>query len=764
VNLIGKRVPRVEDYPLITGRARFAADISLDDQLHMRMVRSHVAHGLIVAVDTEAALAIPGVIAAWTGADVSKIPPIDFRLEGLSDLMPYRQTILAQQRVRYVGEPVAVIFADDAYVAEDAAELVIVDIEDLPAVLDPTAPAGPFDDDHDTAAAEIRMGYGDVETAFADADDRVSVDVAVGRHTGVPLETRGGVAVVDDGGVLHLFGAAKVPHYNREAIAQMLGLSLEEIHLHEGHVGGGFGVRGELYPEDVLLCVAAMRLRRPVKWIEDRREHLLATNHSRDQVHHIEAAFDADGFVHAVRDTFWLDQGAYMRTHAATVPNLTAAMLPGPYLIPAYEVTGHIRLTNKTPAGTYRSPGRYEGTFARERLMDAVAHRTGLDPVEVRLRNLITASDMPFARPIRALGTKLEYDSGDYPGLLKRALDHLDYRGLKEELATKSGEMVGLGLGFFVEKSGLGPYDGVRIHIEKSGGVRVVTGVASLGQGVETVIAQICADVLDVALDAVTVTHGQTDEIPKGMGAFASRVTVMTGSATYLAAHDLRAKVLKRAGDLLEVAPDDLVVRDGAVEVSGAPASSRLGLGELATAVEADGRRSGDADGKLSGEAWFTSDHMAYPYGLHAAVVRVDGETGAVTVLRYLVAYDVGRAINPMLVEGQIVGGCAQGVGGALLEEFTYNEEGQPLATTFMDYLLPTSVDTPPVEVLLSEDAPSPLNPLGVKGAGEGGVTAAGAAIAAAIDDAIGMPGAVTRLPVSSTRLRAILANRSEGQ
>jgi carbon-monoxide dehydrogenase large subunit len=755
VSLIGRRIPRLEDHPLITGSARFAADISFPGQLHMRVVRSHAAHGRIIEIVADEALGMDGVLAVWTGADVADIPPIDFRQEELTDLMPYRQPILAQGRVRYVGEPVAVVFAEDPYLAEDASELVFVHVEDLDVNVDATAPPGSFDDHHDTAAAEVYMSYGDAEEALRAAHDRVQIEVAVGRHTGVPLETRGGIALVDDTTeVIHVYGAAKLPHYNRSAIARMLGLSLDDIHLHEGHVGGGFGVRGELYPEDVLLCLAARRLRRPVKWIEDRREHLIATNHSRDQVHHIEAAIDADGFIRAIRDTFWVDQGAYIRTHAATVPNLTAAMLPGPYVTPAYEARGHIRLTNKTPAGTYRSPGRYEGTFARERLLDAIAHRVGRDPADVRQRNLIGPEEMPFARPVRALGTDVVYDSGDYPGLLRRALDQFGYEKCRQDVALRraGGEMVGVGLGFFVEKSGLGPFDGVTIDIDNAGKVRVVTGVASMGQGVETVVAQICGDALGVAPDAVTVVHGQTDKIERGMGAFASRVTVMTGTATHMAAQDLRAKVLKHAADLLETDPDDLIIEDGQVELAGAPSSAHLNLGEIAAALE--------SNGGLSSESWFTTDHLTYPYGLHVAVVRVDGETGGIDVLRYIVAYDVGRAVNPTLVEGQIVGGSAQGLGGALLEEFVYDDEGQPLATTFMDYLLPTSMEMPMVEVLLSEDAPSPLNPLGLKGAGEGGTTAAGAAIAAAIDDAIGIPGAVTRLPISPARLRALLAAR----
>jgi CO/xanthine dehydrogenase Mo-binding subunit len=630
-------------------------------------------------------------------------------------------------------------------------------------VTDAVSEPVPFDAEHSTEAATVLVDYGDVEGAFGDAERVVSVEVAIGRHTGVPMETRGALAVRAGDGRLVMYGAAKVPHYNRSAIASMLGLRLADVVLREGHTGGGFGVRGELYPEDVLVCAAALRLERPVRWIEDRREHLVATNHSRDQVHRISAALGADGTIAAIRDEFWLDQGAYVRTHAATVPNLTAAMLPGPYVIPAYECTGHIRLTNKTPAGTYRAPGRYEATFARERLIDAIASELGEDPIETRRRNFITPDQMPFARPIRALGTEIEYDSGDYPSILDKLLARLGESGVAAELGSRraAGERVGLGLAFFVEKSGLGPYEGSRIEVDGSGAVRVVTGAASVGQGVETVIAQVCADVLEVDLDKIRVVHGQTDEIDYGLGAFASRVTVMTGTATHMAAVAVKEKALRAAGDLLEVDPADIELRDGAFEVAGAP-ERRVALGEVARALEPSPARRAGVEPSLSGEAWFTTDHMTYPYGVHAILARVDEATGGVELLRFLAAYDVGRAVNPMLVEGQIVGGAAQGLGGALLEEFVYSDDGQPLATSFMDYLMPTAAEMPPVDVLLLEEAPSPLNPLGVKGAGEGGTTAFGAAVAAAIDDALGVPGAVTRLPVSPERLREII--RSTGK
>jgi CO/xanthine dehydrogenase Mo-binding subunit len=426
---------------------------------------------------------------------------------------------------------------------------------------------------------------------------------------------------------------------------------------------------------------------------------------------------------------------------------------------PAYRVTGHVRLTNKTPAGTYRAPGRFEGTFVRERLVDVVAGRLGLDPAEARRRNLIPASAMPFDRGIEGLGTEVVYDSGDYAVLLERVLTYLDYDNLVADLERRrgEGELVGLGLGFFVEKSGLGPFDGVRVSVDEQGRVTLVTGVASVGQGIETVIAQICAETLAVDPSGIRVCHGQTDDLAFGMGAFASRVTVMTGSATHIAAEQVKEKALITAAGLLEADICDLVLDDGRIHVRGSPDGAWVTLGDVAKALRPGAAGSGPPG--LTAEEWFRTDHMTYPYGLHAAVVDVDGGTGGVTVERYVVAYDVGRAINPRLIEGQIVGGAAQGVGGALLEEFLYDEYGQPLATSLMDYLMPTSMEMPPVEVLLSEDAPSPLNPLGVKGAGEGGITAAGAAIANAVADALQAPEAITSIPVSPGTIRELVTS-----
>ncbi len=767
MGVIGRSVRRLEDGPLLTGQGRFAADISFPGQVHMRVVRSPVAHGRLLGIDASEALALPGVVAVWTSADVADIPPIDFRQVRVPGLGPYRQPVLATGKVRYVGEPVAVVFAEDAYLAEDAAGLVFADIEDLPAHLDPSAPPGVFDEGLSTEPAIVRKGYGDVDAAFADAHLVVDLTLTIGRHSGAPLETRGAIVRLHpETGVLEVHGAAKIPHINRKGLAALLGLPLERLHLYEGHVGGGFGIRGEIYPEDVLAALGALRLGRPVKWIEDRREHLIAANHSRDQVHHIRAAVDKRGFILALDDDFFADQGAYVRTHAATVPDLTAAMLPGPYVIPAYRVAGHIRLTNKTPCGTYRAPGRYEGTFVRERLIDEIARRLGEDPVDVRRVNLIPQAEMPYHRPLDALGTEVTLDSGDYGGLLDKTLRLVRYDVLREEISRRRamGELVGFGMGYFVEKSGLGPFDGVRITVEADGRVEVVTGTASIGQGVETVIAQVCADALGVPMDIIRVIHGQTDRIRDGMGAFASRATVMTGSASHMAATELRGKLLAVAGVLLQKPPDVLDLIDGVIAAKDSPAGPSLTLAELAAGHPLPLRERGEGaeageDGSLSAEAWFNVSHMCYPYGIHAALVHVDRETGGVTIERLFIAYDVGRVVNPMLVDGQLTGGAAQGIGGALLEEFVYDETGQPLAASFADYLMPTAMEMPPVEILVTEDAPSPLNPLGVKGAGEGGITAVGAAIANAVDDALGRPGAavIDRLPLTPPRVLAAI-------
>jgi aerobic carbon-monoxide dehydrogenase large subunit len=781
--MIGARVPRLEDPVLLRGAGRFAADTVRAGELHMRVVRSPVAHGRIVGVDTSRARLGDGVVAVWTHDDIAELPAIGFRLTPREDLLPYRQPVLARRFVRYVGEPVAVVFARSAYLAEDAAELVEVEIERLPAHLDAELEPVPWVDAEqatwaaglgsplpaqDSQAITFVEEYGDVDGAFAAAGGRthrvVEIQARIGRHTGVPLECRGLAARYDEAeGQLVIDGAAKVPFWNRDAIAALVGLPPHRVLVRETHVGGGFGPRGELYPEDVLVTLAAMRLRAPIKWIEDRQEHLTATNHSRGQSHRLRALVRvSDGFIEAMDVWFVLDQGAYVRTHGATVASLTASMLPGPYVIPNFRARAHVRLTHKTPAGTYRSPGRYEGTFARERLVDRIAHELGMDRERLRRRNFIPAAEMPYRRPIQAMGTHLVHDSGDYPLLFDKVSAAFDFPAITAEVAARraAGELVGFGFGFFVEKSGFGPVEGARVAVDTAGQVTISCGASSVGQGVDTVLAQIVAEYLDVPHAGIRVVRGRTDQFEYGRGAFATRLAVMAGSAAANAAEALVEKAKRVAAQRFGVSVTEVELRQGALAVTGSP-DRRLRLGEIAGLLEPVGAGELKESPGLRAEGWHRSDHMTYPYGLHAAVVRVDPGTGQLVIERYLVGYDVGRALNPTLVEGQIAGGVAQGIGGAVYEEFRYSDDGTPLSTTFMDYLIPTLAEIPNVETLITEDAPSPLNPLGVKGAGEAGTAAVAAAVASATDDALGMPGAIASVPIRPSLLRGLLADRS---
>lgn len=763
--IIGQSLTRLEDPPLVRGKGRFAADVNFPHQLHMRMVRSPIAHGRLRGIDVSEALKLPGVEAIWTAQDIADIGPIDYREGKIEKLEPYRQPVLAQDYVRYVGEPVAAVFARDAYVAEDAAELVVLDIEELEPITDAEQPIGEFAPGLSTEAAIVNQGFGDVDQAFASAHAVVSLDLQVGRHSGVPLETRGAIGRYDAArDVLELHGAAKVPHKNRESLARMLGRSTTTVHLHEYHVGGGFGIRGEIYPEDILVLVAALRLERPIKWIEDRREHMMCANQSRHQRHYVSAAVDKDGRLLAIKNEFYHDQGAYPRTHALRIAETTCGILPGPYHVGAYRAIGHYRLTNKTPCATYRAPGRYETNFVRERLLDAIAHQLGISRVDVRRVNLIKKEEMPYARPLSVLEDDVSYDSGDYEGLLNKSLEAMSWDELQAELAARraKGELVGAGFALFIEKSGLGPTDGAHVNVDTNGVVEVITGGASVGQGFETVMGQVCADVLGADYRKVRVVHGKTERIEFGIGAHASRATVMTANAVAAAAAKVRAKALDMASELLQTPASDLEIENGVVFVKGAASGPTITLGAVANALRPMAKTRGQREPGLCSDGWFDSEHQVYPYGNQFAVVKIDERTGAVKVERYLIAYDVGRAINPMLVRGQILGGFAQGLGGALLEEFLYDDKGEPLSVTFADYLMPTMAEVPPVEVLLTEDAPSPRNPLGIKGAGESGIAPVGAAIASAVEDALQMPGLVRQLPLSPQRIKAIIeAKRS---
>lgn len=764
VPIIGASVKRKEDPRLLTGRGQYVDDIRLPGMLNAVVLRSPHAHATIRRIDAREARALPGVALVATAADLGEVPPIPIRLGPRPSLIPFLQFPFARDRARYVGEPVALLVAADRYLAEDAAEAVIIEYDVLPPVtaaeeaVRPTAPVL-YDGSPGNVAERLTTIVGEPERLLANADIRIRQRFTIQRHTGVPLETRGLVASHDrDTGLLTVWGPTKVPHFNRRVLADLLGLPQTRIRFVEPDVGGGFGVRGEFYPEDFLVPWASIALGRPVKWIEDRREHMMATNHSRQQIHEVEIVATDDGSILALVDHVLVDMGAYIRTHGVSVPELTAALLPGPYRIPAYRCDIDCVLTNKTPTGTYRSPGRFEANFVRERMIDLLAHRLGQDPAEIRRRNFIPPGEMPFSVGTAALGVSTIYDTGDYASALDAALEAAQYarfRAHQREMRER-GRLVGIGVASIVEKSGLGPWETARVEIDRAGRVVVYSGVTSVGQGMETVLAQICAEELGQAPDDITVVHGDTALIPEGVGAFASRGAVVGGNAVLFAARTVKEKLLDLAARRLEASPADLVLGPGRVTMRGSPARSLPFADLVAAALGIPGGADGPV---LSASHVFQAPLMTYPYGSHVATVEVDPETGQVTILDYAIAYDVGKAINPRLVEGQLVGGLAQGIGGALLEELAYDGDGQPLSVTFMDYLMPTAMEMPrAIAVRILEETPTPLNPLGIKGAGEGGTAAAGAAIANAVADALAPWGVeVTDLPLTPDRILTLL-------
>jgi aerobic carbon-monoxide dehydrogenase large subunit len=759
--VIGSSPPRKEDESLLRGTALFVDDVAHTAALHAHIVRSPFAHARIASIDVGTAEGAPGVEAVLTARDLPPDPrPIPMRMFTDDPLNDYLQHPLARDVVRYSGEPVAVVVAETRYAAEDAADFVEVEYEPLPVVLRPEAAIEPeaqlvHEGTDSNRAGGFTIEWGDVDRSFKDAALVVEERIECGRHAAVPLETRGLVAEVDElTGVLTVFGAAKIPHVNRRILAGLLGLPEERVRLVELHVGGGFGARGEFYPEDFLIPFCALRLDRRVAWTEDREEHLRACNHSREQVHDVALALAADGRFLALRDRFLNNTGGYIRTHGLVVPGMTAALLPGPYRWPAYRCEVSQVVTNKTPAGTYRAPGRFEANFVRERMIDIAAHRLGVDPVDLRLLNLIDPSEMPYATGTHTDGHPVVYDSGDYARLVGLTLDRFDRdRWLAWRDLAVAPRRRGIGIALFVEKSGIGRWDYARVEITSDGAARVFSGGASVGQGLETVLAQICADGLGVEYERVSVVHGDTSVIPDGMGAFGSRATTLGGSAVYRSSTRLQQRILELASEHLDIAASDLIVRGDRVVARGAESRSvtLAELHEISRPARMLGR---GGEPYLSEHDYFLSEDMTFPYGVHCAAVDVDTETGEVEISAYTIGYDIGRAINPVLVEGQIVGGAAQGIGGALYEELAYDEEGQLVAGSFMDYLIPTAGEVPAVDVLITQDAPTPRNPLGAKGAGEGGTAAAGAAIANAVADALGVE--TTRLPLTPERIVAL--------
>ena len=752
--LVGVSVRRSEDLRLVTGRGRYVADIALPGQCHAVVVRSQVARARVVRLDTGAARRAPGVVDVLTFADLGDLgSPIPIRIAPLPGFERYLQMPLARDRVRYVGEPLALIVAGDPHAAQDAAERVVVDYEPLAAVIAPRDAVGDHALVHEAGGTNVatryRVSRGDPDAAFAAAPYTRRETFRCQRHTGVPLETRGLVATWDAvAGRLTVLGATKVAFFNRRVLARMLRLDEARIELVELDVGGSFGVRGEFYPEDVLVPLAAMRLGRPVKWIEGRRESFVATNHSREIECDLEIAAERDGTILGLRGRVLADMGAYVRTNGGVVPAKAAQFLPGPYRIANFACDVEAVVTNKTPTGTYRGPGRFEANFFRERLLDMVAADLGLDPAEIRFRNLLTPAELP--RPIGTLvpyEASGAYDGGDYGAALRRALDASDYARLsKDNGRLVDGRLHGIGIGCFVESSGAGPAESARIVVRGPGRVELYTGCASSGQGHETVMAQILADALDVPFDWITVFHGSTSFVAEGWGTYHSRAVVVGGSAVAAAAAALNARLIAMAAERTGLGLGALECRGGDV--------FRRGSGEVVLTLA-------DATVETPVEVVekFTTTALTYTYGAHVAHVAVDPDTGATEVLSLVTVEDVGRVINPALVHGQALGSAVQGLGGAFVEALVYDETGQLLTGTLADYALPTAADFPRIESITLQDAPSTSNPLGAKGAGEGGIVATGAAAANAVAAALASTGAVVReLPLSASNLARWMA------
>ncbi|MGM4916838.1 xanthine dehydrogenase family protein molybdopterin-binding subunit [Tardiphaga sp. 813_E8_N1_3] len=742
--LVGSAVERMEDARFLSGSGNFADDLAVEGMLHAAILRSPIAHARIIAIDASAALAMPGIHAVLTARDVDgDIPVIPLRLAPLPEFEPFRQPVIASDKVRYVGEPIAVVVADSRALAEDALETIGIEFEALSAVTERGASETPlFDFAEDNVALRYDAGFGDADAAFASADYVRTERFSVQRHTALPMETRGLLAEWNSSaGRLVVTGATKVTFYNRRALAQMLGLREDDIDLIEIDVGGGFGVRGEFYPEDFLIPFAARKLARPVKCIEDRREHLMAINHSRDIACELSLACRSDGMMLGLRGRVFADMGAYIRTNGGVVPAKAAQFLPGPYRIPHVSVSVEAFMTSKTPVGTYRGPGRFEANFFRERLIDMAAMDLGIDVVEFRRKNLITEQELPY--PIDGLVPyegPTSYDTGDYVEVFERALKEIGWHE-KRHLQGKliDGVRHGIGLGCFVESGGAGPKENAALTLEKDGSLTVAVGSSVLGQGLETVLGQIASDTLSIPFDRIRVLHGSTTLLDEGFGTYHSRAVVMGGSAVLDAATRLSEKILEQASNHLGRPNSELkIVNANVVADNGASVS----LAALAVGSE------------LRAEGTFANDVRTYSYGTHAAHVTVDPRTGAVKVLDYIAVEDVGRAINPAIVHGQAIGAIVQGLGGVFLDHLIYDDQGQLLNASLADYLVPTASDFPVLRAVTLELRPSPSNPLGAKGAGEGGIVAVAAATANAVAAALApLNVEIYHLPLTPPRL-----------
>ena len=773
---IGERVLRLEDGPLLRGSGRFVDDLKFAGMLEAAFVRSPHAHAAIRGIDAGTARHLSGVLAIFTHADLAPLLtqdrlPLQFRTDQLpADVAPF---VLAKEEVVFVGEAVAIVIARSRAIAEDAAALVEVDYELLPAIADcraalragaPLAHRGKASN----LLIEFRQAYGDIVAAFAGAPHRARVSLKQHRGGAHSMEGRGAAAVYDvNEERLTLWSSTQLAHEVRAFLMRLLRLDENRIRVVAPDVGGGFGGKFVLYPEEVAVAAACLLLRRPIKWIEDRREHFCACVQERDQYWDLEVAFDGDGRLLGVRGELIHDQGAYT-PQGLNLPYNTSTGVPGPYLVPAYELRVRVVETNKVATMPVRGAGYPEAAFAMERLLDAIARKLKLDRAEVRRRNLVPGEKMPYVTPLKTrAGSPVAYDSGDFPRCLDMAVQAIDYAGFAERQrrAREQRRYLGIGVGNGVKGTGRGPFESGIVRIGRSGRVSVYTGAMPMGQGIRTALAQICAEQFGISTDSVSVLAGDTAIIPYGQGGFASRQTVTAGSAVHLAAGAVREKVLSVAAHLLETSVEDLELRDGRVEVVGAPGSG-LSLREVAEAVSGVPGYSmpGKFEPGLESLQSFLPNALTYGMGCHAVEVEVDVETGRVRIQHYVVVNDSGNLINPMIVEGQLVGGTAHAIGNTLYEWMRYDDAAQPLTVTYADYLLPTAPELPNIELHFLQ-SPSPLNPLGVKGVGESGCVPAAGAIVAAIEDALSPFGVIIgEYPVTPDRLFALIEAARNGR
>ena len=766
----GAPVKRNEDRKLLTGQALFIDDVELPGMLHVAFLRSQVAHARIGQIDTSVALQRPGVVAVYTADDLGAywqpgpvlVPPPP--IAGIV-FNPRTQVPLAKDKVRHVGEPIAIVVAESRYLAEDALDDIVVDLQTLPPVVDleralQKDAASVHDDLGSNIASHVHQTKGDYGKASAKADLILKRRFHYEHGISSPIETRGVVAQWNARSEhMTIWDTTQAPVFVRNGLAGILGLGERQVRVIAPFVGGGFGPKIMMfYPEEVALPWIAMRLNRPVKWIEDRLEHFFATTHERGQIHDAEIALGRDGRILGIKDVFLHDTGAY-NPYGLTVPINSQCTLLGPYVVPAYDSTFTAVFTNLPIVTPYRGAGRQHGVFVIERLLDLAAHELGIDPAEIRRRNLIPPDAFPFKNEIIYQDFKpLEYDSGNYEPVLDKALEAIGYRRFIEHEQPKlraEGRSVGIAVACYVEGTGIGPYEGAKIQVQTNGKVSVVTGIGTQGQGHYTSFAQIVADALGVDVTEVDVVTGDTDQFYWGAGTFASRGAVVAGNAISEAAHAVRKKALKLASEAFECAEDDLVVAGGKISITGIP-EKFIRLGELAQrANPMRGAVKPGTEPGLESTQYFGPASGSTANGVHAAIVEVDPLTFELKIGRYVVVHDCGTVINPMILEGQIHGGVAQGIGNAFYEKLCFDDQGQLLNASLADYLLPTALEVPRME-LDHTVTPSPLNPLGIKGAGEAGAIPVGPLIAQAIEDALQLKCRKVELleiPLSPSRL-----------